>query len=196
MNVIGLILISGLLAGGYWFFLYDHGEGIIAETEKLRQEIIKSDHAIIKKKDKLQELVAFDDSVKVMGKEVEAFLEYLPESLNSRILFEDLTRVAQISNISINNVTNTPASKSKEMYETLTVNLILEGQFSNFLTFLSELTKLNKIIVIQSIRLQSAPSTGQNKKSSESRITANVSLKSFRYYDSSALQNEKEDKKS
>ena len=194
MNIVNLILISGVLTAGHWFFLYDHGEAISSETERLRQEIIESDKIILAKKDELQEFVIFDDSVKNLGKEMEAFLKFIPQHLNSRILFEDLTKVANSSAVEIKNINNSPVSKETELYETLNMKLVIEGRFSNFLTFLSGLTALNKIIVIKNIAVRAAPS-GQQKGIGAKKIVADLNLTSFRYLNPSALQNEKKKNK-
>lgn len=190
MNVVSLIFISGILTAGHWFFIYDHGEHIISETERLRQEIIKSDKEIIDKKDELQKLVAFDNSVKKMGQEMQAFLNYIPETLNSRILFEDLIKVAETSEVDVKNINNAPAKKETDLYETLAINMILEGKFSNFLIFLSGLTELDKMIVIRNVILRPVPEK-KGQESSLQKITAQLDLISFRYLNPSALQDKK-----
>ena len=192
MNVVSMIFVSAAVAAGYWFFLYDHGDGLNSETETLRQEIVKSDKVIADKKAELQKLVKFDDSVKVLGETVQNYLDYIPSDLNSRILFEDLTQIAGKSAVHIRNINNSPAKEENELYESLTISMVLEARFSDFLTFLSELTSLNKIIVVGNVSLR-ALSSGQKPQSS--KITANVNLTGFRYVDSSAPQDEKEKNK-
>ena len=191
MNFIGLIFISGVLGALYWFVFYNHGGAVKAEAESLRQEIVASDKTLDEKKRKLKELVEFDDSVKQMGKELELFLNYIPQKLTTLMMYEDLTRIAQECSIDLKDVKNSQLSKGVKLYETLTVNLTIEGEFSNFLIFLSKLTELDKIVMIDNIQLR--PVSNAEKGSSQ-KITAQLNLSGFRYSAPATPQNENSSK--
>ena len=188
LNIIGIVFVSGILSAIYFFTNYDSGELWKTKTKEAQQKIIATEKKITQQKEELQKTVEFDNSVKVMGKELDYFLTYIPESLTTLHIFEDLTSVSKMSGVEIVSMSNSKQSGSTaKFYQSMAVNLSLKGTFSNFLIFLSQLTHLKKFITVQSVSLSPA-NDRKNQAVSTPIILAKINLVGFRYLKDSALQ--------
>ena len=192
LNLIGIIFISGALAAGYWFFLYDKGADVLQATETLKNEIIQTDKKIKKKEGEIQNAVSFDNSVKQLGHELQLFYEYFPYQLTNRELFQDLTRLSRASGLEIMSMKSSPKQKQEGLYETLSVQLVVEGEFAQFLVFLSKLTDLNKVVTVQNVDIKPVAAAGRNqsKDAQIQKIQAQFNILGFRYVQPVTVQDE------
>ncbi len=188
-----MIFISGVLASGYWFFIYDAGLNIIQETDGIRNQIIQTDKNIKKKEEEIKQAVIFDNSVRQLGKELELFYEYFPYQLTNRQLFQDLTRLSKDSGLEIMSMKGSSRRQQKtELYETLTVQLIVEGEFAEFLSFLSKLTDLDKVVTVQNVNIKPVTlgNKGQSGDYKIQKIQAQINVLGFRYVQPATVQDE------
>ncbi|MDE0151294.1 MAG: type 4a pilus biogenesis protein PilO [Bdellovibrionales bacterium] len=192
LTIIGMIFISGVLASGYWFFLYDPGLDIIQETENVKNQIIQTDKNIKKKKEEIEKAVAFDNSVRLLGQELELFYEYFPYQLTNRQLFQDLTRLSKDSGLEIMSMKGSSRQKQTELYETLNVQLVIEGEFAQFLSFLSKLTDLDKVITVQNVDIKPVAVGNRNESGDVKiqKIQAQINVLGFRYIQPATVQDE------
>ena len=193
LTIIGMIFISGMLASGYWLFLYDAGFDIIQETDNIKTQIIQTDKNVQKKKEEIEKAITFDNSVKLLGKELELFYEYFPYKLTNRQLFQDLTRLSKDSGLEIMSMKGSARQqKQTELYETLNVQLVVEGEFAQFLSFLSKLTDLDKVVTVQNVNIK--PMTNTNKAQEGNikiqKIQAQIDVLGFRYVQPATVQDE------
>jgi len=193
-----MIFISGVLASGYWFFLYDKGLDIIQETDDIKNQIIQTDKNIGKKKEEIEKAITFDSGVRLLGKELELFYEYFPYKLTNRQLFQDLTRLSKDSGLEIMSMKGSPRQQQTKLYETLNVQLMVEGEFAQFLGFLSKLTDLDKVVTVQNVNIKPVVKR-QKARSGDAKIQkiqAQINVLGFRYVrpvtvqDENAKQNE------
>lgn len=187
-----MIFISGVLASGYWFFLYDPGLDIIQETDNIKNQIIQTDKNIKKKKEEINKAITFDNSVRLLGKELELFYEYFPYQLTNRQLFQDLTRLSKDSGLEIMSMKGSPMQKQTELYETLNVQLVIEGEFAEFLSFLSKLTDLDKVVTVQNVNIKPVAqgNRGELGDAKIQKIQAQVNILGFRYIQPATVQDE------
>ena len=188
-----MVFISGVLASGYWFLLYDAGLGTIQETDSIRTQIIQTDKNIKKKKEEIEKAITFDSSVKVLGQELNLFYEYFPYQLTNRQLFQDLTRLSKDSGLEIMSMKGSARQKKQtELYETLTVQLVVEGEFIQFLSFLSKMTDLDKVVTVQNVNIKPVAETGKNPSGGTTiqKIQARINVLGFRYVQPATVQDE------
>ena len=186
LNIIGIIFISGILTSGYWMFFFDPGTSIKEETKNLASQVMQTDKKIRDKKRSLAEAVQFDDSVKKLGKEIEELYKLIPKQLSNRQMFQDLARISKESGLEVLSMKGSQNQKSSELYEALGIQLAVEGEFSQLLTFLSKLTSLDKIVTVKNVNIQ--PVTQSKSNSKIQKIKAQVSILGFRY--SATVQDE------
>lgn len=188
-----MIFLSGVFAAGYWFFFYDKSADVIQATDNLRDEIIQTDKKIKKKEEEIQKAVTFDSSVKQLGQELQIFYEYFPHQLTNRQLFQDLTRLSKNSGLDIISMRGSPRQKQTTLYETLIVMLTVEGEFAQFLSFLSKLTSLNKVVTVQNVNIQPVNTRNQMENAKIQKIRAQINVSGFRYVQPVTVQDENED---
>jgi len=191
LTVIGMIFISGVLASGYWFLLYDKGLDIVQETDNIKNQIVQTDKNINKKKEEIKKAISFDNSVRLLGKELELFYEYFPYQLTNRQLFQDLTRLSKGSGLEIMSMKGSSRKKQTELYETLNIQLVVEGEFAQFLSFLSKLTDLDKVVTVQNVDIKPVVAQRGGNQSGETRsqrIQAQINVLGFRYIQPATAQ--------
>ena len=187
LNLIGMVFISGILSTGFYLSVYDKGDSIKTEIQTATQNLKNTEQNLQKKKIELEETVAFDDSVKRLGKEIDVFLSYIPTQLTTRDLFEDITQLAQLSSVDIVRMRNSTQNSTKNsLYDSIAVSLALEGEYAQVMTFLSKLTSLDKIITVTNVNIQ--PIRGNLQSA---RIKADMNLMGYRYLGSSNAKEEK-----
>ena len=185
-----MIFVSGMLAAGYWFFFYDKNSDIIQATDSLKSEIVQTDKKIKKKEEEIQKAITFDSSVKQLGKELHLFYEYFPHKLTNRQLFQDLTRLSKNSGLEIISMTGSPRQKQTDLYETLVVKLVVEGEFAQFLSFLSKLTDLEKVVTVQNVNIRPVNKRNQMGDAKIQKIQAQINVRGFRYVQPATVQDE------
>ena len=195
LNLVGIIFLSGIFSAVFYFALYENGDYLKKQVEDVKNQIIQTDSKMRQQEEKLREAVIFDDSVKKLGRDIEMFLQYLPEKLTTLNLFSDITKVSQDTLINIKTMTN---SKSVEgntgMYDSIAVQLSVEGNFAQLLVFLSKLTTLDKFITVKDIRIR--PVGGkQTEGVKNQKIAAEMTLIGYRYAGSSPNENDSVEKK-
>ena len=190
LNFIGIIFVSGVLAAGYWFFFYDKNPDIIQVADNLRNEIIQTDKKIKKKTEEIQKAITFDSSVKQLGQELQLFYEYFPHQLTNRQLFQDLTRLSKNSGLEIISMKGSPKQKKEDLYETLSVRLVVEGEFAQFLRFLSKLTDLDKVVTVQNVNIKPVNTRNQIGDAKIQKIQAQINVRGFRYVQPATVQDE------
>ena len=190
LNLIGIIFISGVLAIAYWFFFYDKNPDIIQTADNLRNEIIQTDKKIKKKAEEIQKAINFDSSVKQLGQELQLFYEYFPHQLTNRQLFQDLTRLSKNSGLEIISMKGSPKQKKADLYETLSVRMVVEGEFAQFLRFLSELTDLDKVVIVQNVNIKPVNTQNQIGEAKIQKIQAQINVRGFRYVQPATVQDE------
>lgn len=190
LNLIGMVFLSGVLSVVYYFVWYNNGEDIKTQIEDVKSKIVSTESSIKKKEKELEEAIAFDDSVKKLGKEIEIFLSYLPEKLTTLNLFEDITKVSRESRVKIRNMTNSQRQGGKsDLYDAIAIRISLEGEYSQLLTFLSKLTALDKFITVKDVRIN--PINQRDSKNQSRRIKADMTLLGYRYSGSVVQDDEK-----
>ncbi len=193
LTAIGIVFISGLLAAGYWFFLYDAGVNITQEIEGIRGQIIQTDKSIKKKEEEIRQAVFFDNSVKNLGKELELLYDYFPYQLTNRQLFQDLTRLSKESGLEIMSMKGSSQQQKKTgLYEALTVQLVVESEFGQFLSFLSKLTSLDKVVTVQNVNIKPVAlnNRGAGSENKIQKIQAQINVLGFRYVQPVTVQDE------
>ena len=195
LNLVGIVFLSGIFSAIFYFTLYDNGDHLQQQIEDVKNQIIKIDSRMRQQEENLKEAVIFNDSVKRLGRDIEMFLQYLPEKLTTLNLFSDITKVSQDSLIDIKTMTNSQDVKENTgMYSSIAVRLSVEGNFAQLLTFLSKLTDLDKFITVKNVRIRPV---GNRKKDEANiqKIAAEMTLIGYRYSKSSSEGNVSVEKK-
>ena len=194
LNLVGIIFLSGIFSAIFYFTLYDNGDSQKKQIEDAKNQIVQIDSRMRQQEEKLREAVIFDDSVKKLGRDIEMFLQYLPEKLTTLNLFSDITRVSQDTFIDIKTMTNSNrAGGDTGMYDSIAVRLSVEGKFAQLLVFLSKLTTLDKFITVKDIQIRPIGNNNAGEVRIQ-KIAAEMTLIGYRYAGSSSNENDSPEK--
>lgn len=180
MNIVVMLLLSGILTAGYWTLGYDDGSAVISKQTSIVNQLKKAEINISEAKLDIEKIHVFDQSIKKLGQDVEIFLRYIPENLSSSNLFTDLTRAAKQKKIIVKNMVSLGLRPSG-LYNTIILKLSLEGDFKQILSFLSQLTAMDKIITVNNINI--SPLRGQKgpQQHQSSKLNVTMDVSSYQY---------------
>jgi|GEM_PF-2708286 len=174
--------IIGLVIAGLLYFFALGGDGSLAK--KTRPLIIKKDKLTkeVKSKDDLiNQAVSYKESIKKLGNTINKIVKYIPKDMSSTKMMRSLTDSAKISGVNIIDVSDRgrPNSREKEseLYAKIPVSIKLEGNFTQIMMFLANLTKLDNIITVQELKIE----TG--RRLSEGVVAFSAIFVGYRYKD-------------
>ena len=190
LNLVGIVFLSGVFSAVFYFTLYDNGDPLKKQIEDVKNQMVQIDSKMRQQEEKLQEAVIFDDSVKKLGRDIEMFLQYLPEKLTTLNLFSDITKVSQDTFIDIKTMTNSKNTAGNTgMYDSIAVRLSAEGNFAQLLVFLSKLTTLDKFITVKDIQIRPVGKKTEGAAKVQ-KISAEMTLIGYRYAGSSSEESD------
>ncbi len=149
-----VIIISGGIAGVYYVWKYDNGQTIKDETQSLEKQKAAVQEKIDAVDFELKQLQEMDKAIRLMGDEVNKFLQYIPNKLTSSMVLNHLNINAKSAGVDMQKIQNHSTVEDQEFYEKIKINVTVTGLFSQVLVFLSKLTGLTEIITIGSFNLR------------------------------------------
>ncbi len=155
-------LLLGLsLAGFYYWMVFDHGEIQIAQIQTNLSQI-----ETLRKEIRAQEVASeqarrYQELVNSMGGSFDTLVRYLPEKMSVSDLMRAITSEAKAAGASINRVADVPSAQSLQgqFYDSLRVEVELNGTFHSHLLFLSFLTRLEQILMVEKVSMRSGETT-------------------------------------
>lgn len=165
--------------------------GFIQEKIPLmEQERNQLDGEALKLKNELKKIKEFSDNIekiklelKELNLQLESALEHMPRSFNLAGLLRKLSQLSQASGLEI----STFKPKKNEVqatglfYKTIYIDFDIKGTFIQFLVFLDQVSRLKRIINLESINLKAIA----KKESSIGGLKADAkaTIKTFRFVD-------------
>jgi type IV pilus assembly protein PilO len=182
---VGQALLIGLaLAAIYYFNLYNNGSALEASIQSATQEYNKNVSQIEDIKRSIVDAERFQKTVLTLGAEMQKILMAVPEKLTSVDLMRTISTEAKKVGAEIGNITtgtstlNSGNAESRKYYEPIAIQIDLTGKYTQIMQFLAGLTKLDKIVTIESIRMNASTRGGE---SSSPQIAFNASLQAYKY---------------
>jgi len=145
--VIGL----GLL-GVFYSGMYDDGTGLQNQLNTVNAELTKTQKSLKDTEEVIKNTQTFQAEFQSVSEQFQAAVEYLPETFITQELLKQISneaRAAGVTLVSIKPKTPSPG----DFYEELQVDVELEGSFTLLTTFLSYISKQNRIINIKNIEM-------------------------------------------
>ena len=173
------ILISGTIAGVYYVWKYDNGQSIKDAIQGLEKEKTVVQEKIDVLDFELTQLQEMDKAMRLMGDEVNKFLQFIPNKLTSLMMLSHLNIHAKAAGVDMKNIVNHSTVETQEFYEKIKISVTVKGLFSQVLVFLSKLTGLTEIITVDSFTLEEAQKGKYVGSSNE--ITMRMDIYGYRY---------------
>ncbi len=177
-----IIILSGGFAGVYYLWKYDSGQVIKDEIQKLEQKQNTIKEQITSMNLELQQLGEVDKAMRLMGKEMNKFLQFIPSKVTSAMILNHLNTHAKSAGVDLQGITNHSYIEKKEFYEKLKISITVKGLFSQILVFLSKLTGLTEIITVDTFNLQETRKKGKYIEGNE--VIMKMDIHGYRYISS------------
>jgi type IV pilus assembly protein PilO len=184
-----LIALSIILAGvGYasyeFFFVFQGQEFPILDAAYKK---VESD--VEAKKNELKQLQEFSKNIEQVQKELkelqaklDSALEYMPRTFKLEGLLRKLTLLAANSGVELSTFRPKKGEeKGSSFYSTIAIDFDMKGSFTQTLVFLDQLTRLKRIVNIDSLKLRPMDAAANATRSGATIVVTQASIKTFRF---------------
>ncbi|MGZ3721698.1 MAG: type 4a pilus biogenesis protein PilO, partial [Bdellovibrionales bacterium] len=152
------LLLGMVLAAFYYFLMFDGGTTQRTAIDTSKAQVAALQKEILDNQAKLDRAAVYKKTAAEIGTTINRLLGVIPEKFGisdlTKIVSNE-TRIAGSSLISITPGTPEISPVAKE-FEELTVKLDMNGSFLQHMVFLSNLTKINQILIVRKFDLAMA----------------------------------------
>jgi Tfp pilus assembly protein PilO len=124
-------------------------EAYTVQLNDIQQKALKIDKEI-------EEIRALKAAQEKDAERLNVFLGFIPEKLSNFEMMRTLSNEAKAVGVNINSIKDSgqTSGKTGEFYEEIGVDISLEGSFAQLLLFLSNLTRLNQIVTLNTLEIR------------------------------------------
>ncbi len=174
------VLIGMVLAAFYYFLVFDNGmtqqEGINAANSR----VATLQAQLVDYQQKLDAAAVYKKTAAEVGNTINKLLSLIPEKFGMSDLMKIVSNEAKVAGSSLMKIEpkNTAISLIAPEFEELVLTIELQGSFLQHMIFLSNLTKINQILIIRKFDMVHI----RDGKGEESPfVTLNAEIAAFRY---------------
>ena len=151
------LLIGLILAAFYYYFMFDKGltqKANIAQSQARMQEI---NTQIEDAEGKLRAAAVYKKTASEVGSTVNKLVSLIPTQFGMSDLMRIVSNEAKVSGSSLASIEpkSTEVSKLAREFEELSVTADMSGSFLQHMVFLSNLTKINQILIVRKLSFSS-----------------------------------------
>lgn len=149
------IILGTVLAALYYFLLLDGGVSQRSNIATEQQQITDLQKQIQENQAKLDRAAVYKKTAAEIGTTISRLLGIIPEKFGISDLMKIVSNEAKVAGSSLANITpGTPEiSKVAKEFEELNVRLDMNGSFLQHMVFLSNLTKIQQILIVRKFDL-------------------------------------------
>lgn len=188
----GRVVMLGLaLAAIYYFIMYDSGANQLAQISNSKQRIQELQQQISTDQQKLDRAAVYKRAATEVGGTIMRLLSLIPENFKMSDLMRIISNEAKTAGSSLDSIKpgNQEVSSTAPEFEELTVSLDLKGSFLQHMVFLSNLTKINQILIVRQFEFSHVR---DGKGDEPAIVKLNAEIVAFRYRgDQQAKKDEK-----
>lgn len=187
-----LLLLAGtviLLAGGYWYFYF---QPTYTRIQGLEKDISQLEQTIARFRAKVAKLPELKKKLESRQQELVYARTLLPDSTHAvENLLSQIEKLGK--DVGVDFVLFSPGGeKIHEFYATRSVNLRLKGPFHHLMRFFSRISRLQRLVTLESLNLQPASA----KKNETIILSANSRISIYRALTEQEIEAKKKKKKS
>lgn len=152
----GRAMMLGLALGAfYYFILFDKGTTQVASIQNSQNRVQELQKEIQENQRKLDRAAVFKKSAAEVGNTIHKLLAMIPEKFGMPDLMKIVSNESKVAGSSLVNMTpiETVVSPSAKEFEELSIRVELIGTFLQHMVFLSNLTKINQILIAKKLDL-------------------------------------------
>lgn len=157
------VVVAGLIAAGvYWGLYYDDGSKFENEISNLTAQYTESERQLRETKDAMADAEKFEKAVRQNELQFEKVLAYLPQEINANELTRLVNQQAQLSGTRVQSTKAIDLVEKKEFYEMVRLEFALQGTFAQVVSFLSSLSKIERLLTFDKLNLKVNRSTAED----------------------------------
>ena len=172
----------------YYFIFFDSGSRIVENINKHKDDIqkVKTDLNIIKQK--IERAQAFQKTSTELGQTLHSVLSYVPENTNYSDLMRIVSNEVKTSGARLVKMRGVEEGSNTSIgfYQSVAVEVELQGSFVQHMLFLSNLTRVDQILTVERLAIESK---GELMDSEAPWSTMRVTIKGYRYVPAKAGEN-------
>lgn len=188
MSLSRVALFGVVLTAGYFFTLYDTGAQLEQSIEAAKTQWEVENNKKIETNKILKKEQQMKANVELFGKKFEEIKSKIPVEFTESELREIVVQKATENKLvnkssSRANVTFKSLEKAEEnLIEQVALNYSFEGTYANISHFVSDMSKLDKIIKIGDFRLSEIPGSGLRERGLDKPLLFEVVIIGFKQY--------------
>lgn len=138
-----------LLAALYYFLVFDDGSALKRRTSSLQNEIDVQKKTLAGIEEALLNKKKFQDEAAEINASIESFLAYFPEEIGSaqtNEFIKEISKAAEKNSATVVSLKPAPGGNEFPDYPELGFEFTVEATYVNIMRFISDLTKLKRVI--------------------------------------------------
>lgn len=143
-----LLILAGLAAVAYFFFMFDGGEQLKARLASVQKEIAAEKRALPESQAAIKELEAIRQSLATMGEEFSKVAQKLPSNIDQAEMIRTVDEIARLTGVSIKTKEPKPNVR-KEVIEEVPLKLTMEGSFTQLVLFMYQVARVERIMKVK-----------------------------------------------
>lgn len=149
------VIVGGLIAAGiYWALYYDDGSALEASISSLTTQYTESERQLRETKEAMADAEKFEKAVRQNEVQFDKVLEYLPADINTNEMTRLVNQQAQLAGPRVVTTTAVETIEKKSFYEMTRLDFALSGTFSQVVLFLSSLSKIQRLLTLDKIKMK------------------------------------------
>jgi len=174
------VIIGMVVAAFYYFLVYDDGMIQQAGVNEGRAKIQTLQGQLVEYQRKLDSAAVYKKTAAEVGSTISKLLSLIPEKFGMSDLMKIVSNEAKVAGSSLVRIDpqTTRISPVAAEFEELSLTIELQGSFLQHMVFLSNLTKINQILIIRKFNLTH---TRDGKGDESPTVTLSADIVAFRY---------------
>ena len=181
-----------ILVGIYWMVGYDDGTSLQTQIANLNNDLQKNEQEIKKVEQSIEAVKRFTLKMNALGDRFDKLVRYIPEEFTPSDQMKIISNEAKAAGTNILKIKSGGKGAKFQFYEELSVDVELQGSYTQIILFLSNLTKIDKVLVLKSMKMKTASGAVSAQGENISSVVFSGTFSGYKYItDSKANDKEK-----
>ena len=166
------------LAAIYYFVAFDGGSAVTQSIIKNTEELEKIKVELRGMKQKVERAQVFEKTSHELGQTLHSVLSYVPEKTNHSDLMKIVSNEVKSSGARLVKMRGLEEPVKSDFYQTVAVEVELQGSFVQHMLFLSYLTRVDQILTVDKLWIESK---GELMDAESPWSLMRVTIRGYRY---------------
>lgn len=193
LSIVVIIMFNIVIAGLYYVFKYDSGKSIEIEIHNIRKQQKKIQIKNKKLNKKINDFKSIHNLTNQLGEKINSIVNYIPNKITDATILKHLNTESKKAGVSIENIRNQGVIDASEadFYKKIKIHVTVKGGFSQVMIFLSALTGLPIMLIIENFTIKQVTQKVKSVHSFNQEIIMDMDMYGYKYTDSIIKKSEK-----